>query len=510
MFIKTPRILLVQPLTPPSYWGFQESVKFLGARAALPPLPLITVAGLLPRQWQYRLVDLNIETLTDKDLQWADYVLLTGMIIHRDSMKEVLARCRAIGVKTIVGGPFVSSSPDASELTDADTRVIGELEDQTLLATLVSDLRSRALRATYRAHAFPDLGYCRVPRFDLLDVSAYTSLSIQVSRGCPHRCEFCNVRMLNGNRPRYKSTEEARAELDAVYATGFQGNVFIVDDNFIGNVYAVMPVLDTIVAWQLSHHFPFLFYTEADIRLADMPELVNYLVSAGFFAVFIGFESPSKEALEGAKKHQNLKIDPVQAVSVLRQHGLLVYGGFIVGFDSDGPDCFDATVEFVEKCAVDFAMVGMLMAIPGTPLYDRLAQEGRLRTDDSGDQFAETNVIPLRMTQRQLVAGYRKLLQQIYNPSRFFARAARGLREWTPRVHRPYTWQEVGAVFRSFWWQGVLAPYRLAYWRFILQVTFNNPANFGRAIAIAASGYHFFAYTREVVVPRLIAAERRL
>jgi radical SAM superfamily enzyme YgiQ (UPF0313 family) len=504
------KVLLIQPSTLPSYWGFQESVWFTGARTVLPPIPLITVAAHLPRHWQFRLIDLNVEPLTEDALDWAQVVLLTGMIIHHQSLQEVLARCRAHGVPTVVGGPFVSSNPAAPELAAATSRVIGEIEDAAFLANLIADLEALALKPEYRAPAMPALTGCVVPRFDLLRLSDYLSMAVQVSRGCPHLCEFCNVRVLFGRRPRYKSASQVCAELDALYQAGFRGNIFVVDDNFVGNPKLVGELAEAIAQWQQAHGYPFLFYTEADIRLAQMPELVDRMVQAGFFAVFVGFESPSREALQEANKGQNLRVDPVMAVRELRQRGLLVFGGFIVGFDADGPGCFKATAEFLRVTAIDFAMVGMLIALPGTPLADRLRLEGRLLAESGGDQFELSNIAPARLSRLQLVRGYRRLLQQLYDPDQFFGRARAGLAEWTPRVQRTQSWREIGAVLRSLFWQGVVAPYRLAYWRFLLPFLWQAPAKVPRAFAVAISGHHFFRYTEQVVVPRLLAAEAAL
>jgi radical SAM superfamily enzyme YgiQ (UPF0313 family) len=509
-FEKTLKVLLVSPASPASYWGFQESTWFVGARAAHIPLPLITLAALLPRDWQLRLVDMNIERLRDKDIAWADAVMVTGMIVHKDAMKEIFARCATLGVPSIVGGPFVSSSPEAAELAGADSLVIGEAEDPEVIDRLVTDLRAGALRKRYEASGMPEMHSSPVPRYDLLRRRAYCALAIQVSRGCPHRCEFCNVRMLFGRRPRYKTPEQITAELQAIFESGFRGNVFFVDDNFIGDIRAATEVLRAINDWQQSHGRPFLFYTEADVRLADNDVLIKQMVDAGFFAVFTGFESPSKEALIETAKTQNLKIDPVDAVRRLRNRGLLVYGGFIVGFDADGPDIFGQTDDFIEGCRIDFAMAGMLIAIPGTPLEKRLKSEGRLLFETDGDAFGVTNIEPKRMNRLELLRGYRWLLKRLYDPKRFFGRAYAALIEWRRGPKRRTAPREYLAVIRSIIRQGIFSRYSLYYWRFMLRTLFCSPSKLGRAFATAISGHHFFRYTKRVVIPRLIEAEKRL
>ncbi len=503
-------VLLVNPATPHSYWGFQESAWFVGARAAHVPLPLITLAALLPREWDVRLVDMNVERLDDADIAAADVVLVTGMIVQKDSMKEVFARCRALGVPAVAGGPFVSSSPEAEELRDASALVIGEAEDPALIASLTEDVSSGALRPVYRASGPPEMTASPVPRYDLLRRKAYCAMAVQVSRGCPHLCEFCNVRMLFGRRPRYKAPAQVAAELQAILDTGYRGNVFFVDDNFIGDVRAAKAVLRAVKDWQDRNGRPFLFYTEADIRLAEQEELVDLMVEAGFFAVFTGFESSSEEALKEVRKTQNLRIDAAAAVRRLRDRGLLVYGGFIVGFDADDEASFERTGAFIEDCRIDFAMTGVLIAIPGTPLEKRLKEEGRLLFSTVGDAFGVTNIVPKRMSRLELLRGYRRLLERLYDPRRFFARASAALAEWKPGRKRRLALRELLAVPRSIVRQGILSRYSPHYWRFMLHTLFTQPRKLARAFATAISGHHFFRYTRKVVMPELAEAERRL
>ncbi|MEY4745181.1 MAG: hypothetical protein RL272_1126 [Candidatus Parcubacteria bacterium] len=510
LIAKPLKVLLVNPETPPSYWGFQESTWFVGARAAHVPLPLITLAGLLPAEWDLKLVDMNVERLRDQEIAAADAVLITGMIVQRASLEKVLGRCAALGAATVVGGPFASSAPDAPELAQATSLVIGEAEDPAIAASLASDIASGALKKRYVAAGQPDMRRSPVPRYALLRKKAYCAMAIQVSRGCPHHCEFCNVRMLFGRRPRYKAPEQVVAELQAVFDIGYRGNLFFVDDNFIGDVKAARAILQAISAWQDAHGRPFLFYTEADIRLAEQESLVDLMVEAGFFAVFTGFESPSEEALKEAEKTQNLKIDAPTAVRRLRQKGLLVYGGFIVGFDADGPEIIGRTAAFIEDCRIDFAMAGMLTAIPGTPLEKRLETEGRLLHASDGDAFGPTNIMPKRMSRLELLSGYRELLEKLYDPRRFFDRAFAALKEWKPVARRRVTLREYLAVPRSIIRQGIFSRYSLQYWRFMLRTLFREPRKIARAFATAISGHHFFRYTRRVVLPRLRSAELAL
>ncbi len=510
LFKKKLEVLLINPTTPHSYWGFQESAWFVGARAAHAPLPLLTLAGLLPADWGVRLIDMNVEKLRDRDIARADAVLVTGMIVQRQALCEVLARCRALGVPAVAGGPFVSSAPDAEELRDAAALVTGEAEDPALIGQLVADLEAGSLRPRYAASGQPDMRLSPVPRYDLLRRGAYCAMAVQISRGCPHLCEFCNVRMLFGRRPRYKTPEQVVAELQAICDTGYRGNVFFVDDNFIGDIRAAKAVLLAIRDWQNSRGRPFLFYTEADIRLAEKDELVDLMVESGFFAIFTGFESSSDAALKEAGKTQNVSVDAAAAVSRLRRKGLLVYGGFIVGFDADGPECFGRTNDLIDDCRIDFAMAGVLIAIPGTPLEQRLRREGRLLSETVGDSLGLTNIEPKRMTRLELLRGYRRLLERLYDPKRFFERAYASLVEWKQGVKRRLTVREVFAVPRSIIRQGVFSRYSLHYWKFLLRTLFRRPGKIARAFAMAISGHHFFRYTRRVVLPQLRAEERKL
>jgi radical SAM superfamily enzyme YgiQ (UPF0313 family) len=504
------KVLLVNPVTPPSYWGFQESSWFIGAKAAHIPLPLITIAALLPANWEIRLIDTNVEGLSDGDIAWADAVLMTGMIVQKDGMSEIIGRCRRLAVPIVVGGPFVSSSPQAPELAGASALVIGEAEDGSLLDELTADLQSRSLKPAYTASGKPAMTSSPTPRYDLLRPRAYIAMAIQVSRGCPHGCEFCNVRSLFGRRPRYKSPSQVVAELEAIDATGFRGNVFFVDDNFIGDLRRARLVLEAIASWQAAHGHPFLFYTEADVRLAELTDVIDLMVRAGFFAVFMGFETPSVEALKESSKTQNLKVDAAASACRLRSKGLLVYGGFIVGFDSDDATIFEQVRRLIDDCRIDFAMAGMLTAIPGTPLEARLRREGRLIEGKSNDTFDETNIEPKRMTRLELLRGYRDLLKRLYEPRHFFERAYAALVEWRQGARRRTTVREYLAVLRSVTRQGIFSRYSLHYWRFMLKTLFLHPRKLARAFATAISGHHFFRYTRKVVLPRLVRAERRL
>lgn len=497
-----PKVLLVQPLAPKTYWGFQYSVHLIGKGAPLPPLGLATLAALLPADWPVRLVDLNVEPLREEDLRWADALLLTGMLVHAASMQEVLARAKARGLRTVVGGPAASARPELFPL--ADHLFCGEAEER--LGPLVEALEqgggARVLSTGDGPR--PALGAAGPPRYDLLDLRRYTSMSLQYSRGCPFSCEFCDIVELFGRVPRVKPAATVLGELEALHRAGWRGTVFFVDDNFIGNRRAVAALLPELTRWQEAHGWPFELYTEASVDLASEPALVAAMVGAGFTTVFLGLESPSPEALRESHKLQNLKLGPEEAVARLTRAGLEVFSGFIVGFDADRADIFEAQRALIAALPVPTAMVGLLMALPGTALWRRLEAEGRLRRGCGGDQFERPNFEPA-LDERLLLEGYRGLLAALYAPAAYYARCERLVAEIGPGRTRPLTPGSLLLALRILLAVGVASPRRGRFWR-LLARTRGRPHAFARALAMALQGEHLIRYTAEDVLPRIDAA----
>jgi radical SAM superfamily enzyme YgiQ (UPF0313 family) len=494
------RALLVNPQFPDSYWSGRHALRFTGRKTLLPPLGLITAAALFPRSWEMRLVDLEVEPLTDADLDWAEVVLLTGMLVQKQSLLEILERCRTKGVRTVVGGPYVTSTPE--EVTIANHLVVGEAEQ--IIPQLAADLEAGTAQPLYEEKDKPDVQQTPVPRYELLKPGAYHQMSLQFSRGCPFTCEFCDIIVMYGRRPRTKTSSQVIAELDAIRATGFTGDVFFVDDNFIGNKKAVREVLPAVGAWRRSVGRAFEFYTEASMNLADDLDLVDQMTAAGFTSVFIGIETPSDEGLKETRKVQNLRRDMASQVHDLLDHGLDVWAGFILGFDSDGPDIFDRMIAFIERAAIPYAMVGILGALPRTPLFARLQKEGRLREDFRGDQFGVTNVIT-HLPVTEMISGYRRVLESLYSPEEFFQRCRSNIARWTPvpgsmRRLRP---RDLLAAARALVGQGITGSYRSSYWRFLGWVLQHHPGKLTRALAQAGAGHHYIVYTQKVVVPLL-------
>jgi radical SAM superfamily enzyme YgiQ (UPF0313 family) len=347
----------------------------------------------------------------------------------------------------------------------------------------------------------PDLRTSPVPRFDLLDLRSYASLSVQASRGCPFQCEFCDIIEVFGRVPRLKTPDQLLAEMEELWRLGARGSLFFVDDNFIGNRREVAKLLPRIAAWQDAHGRPFDLYTEASLDLANEPALVEAMVAAGFSAVFIGIETPSAAALESAGKRQNLRLDPAQAVARLNAAGLEVFAGFILGFDTDGADIFDRQIELVSGLPMPRAMVGLLSALPGTALWRRLAREGRLREETNGDQFGRPNFVPA-MPEQTLLAGYRRVLATLYSAEGYYARCHRYLDE----VRFPVGGLRRGwlrSLVRAVWRIGILGPRRGQFWRLVASGLRHGAAGLSHAVLLSILGEHLIRYTYEVVLPRL-------
>jgi len=326
---------------------------------------------------------------------------------------------------------------------------------------------------------------------------------VQYSRGCPFQCEFCDIIEVFGRKPRTKTPAQVTAELGALRATGYRGSVFFVDDNFIGNRVAVAGMLPHLKKWQEEHGFPFEFYTEASVDLATKPELIESMVGTGFTSVFLGIESPSPESLKETHKFQNLRLDPAEAVRLITRAGLQVFAGFIVGFDSDGPQIFELQRDFISSVPVPVAMIGVLTALPGTQLTRRLEKEGRLRIVTTGDQFDRPN-FQTTMDEPTLLAGYAELLAQLYRADSFYRRCEL-LIDTVGRPKAPLHWRPGGllVLLRTLWSIGLRSPRRRQFWRLVARTLRRAPHAFPRAIELAIQGEHLIRYTREDVLPRL-------
>lgn len=482
------KILLVAPRTPETFWSFKHALPFVSKRAAFPPLGLLTVAGMLPRGWEMKLVDLNVARLRDQDIREADYVLLSAMIVHRESAERVIERCQRLGTPMIAGGPLFTTGHE--EFPQVEHFVLGEAED--LIDTLIEDMERGTVRPVYRAEGFPSLTKTPVPRWDLVDLKSYASMCVQFSRGCPFDCEFCDIIVMNGRVPRTKAPAQIVAELETIRRRGWKGSVFLVDDNFIGNKRKVRELLPHMLRWRRLTRSPMTFLTEASVNLADDADLMEQMVEVGFRQVFLGLETPDVASLEECRKLQNTKGDLVESVQRIQAAGMEVMGGFIVGFDSDTPDIFRRQFEFIQKAGVVTAMVGLLTALPKTRLAERLQREGRLLDNASGNNTeACLNFIP-KLDRELLTAGYRRLMKSLYEPKAFYARARTYLaqhRRRGPQGHRG--WSDIKALLRSMWVLGVWHRGRRQYWHFLAHTAVRHPRAIASAVTLAIYGHHF-------------------
>ena len=482
------KILLVYPEFPDTFWSFKHALKFIQKKAAAPPLGLLTVAAMLPLNWEKRLIDLNVMELKEKDLKWADYVFISAMAVQRESVVEVIKRCKAVDKKMVAGGPLFTM--EHKQFPDVDYFVLNEAEET--LPQFLHDLELGQLQRVYTSTEFPDIHKTTGPLWELANPKYYESTSIQFSRGCPFNCDFCNVTALLGHYPRTKTAPQIIAELDSLYALGWRKSIFFVDDNFIGNKKHIKTeVLPALIQWRKGKTgMP--FSTEVSINLADDPVLLKLMVEAGFDTVFVGIETPNEDSLTECSKNQNKGRDLVESVKTLQRAGLQVQGGFIVGFDNDSSSIFQQQIDFIQKSGIVTAMVGLLQAPLGTRLYERMQKEDRLVNNFSGDNVdGSTNIIP-KMGLEPLQIGYRKILSQIYDPKLYYARVFTFLREYKPpKVISQFEPQYLLAFWRSIYKLGVRGVERVQYWRLFFWTLFRRPRLFPLAITFAITGFHF-------------------
>ncbi len=482
------KTLLVYPEFPDTFWSFKHALKFVRKKAASPPLGLLTVAAMLPSGWEKRLVDLNVTRLTDDDLAWADHVMISAMAVQRTSAQEIIERCNALDRTVVAGGPLFTA--EYEDFDGVAHFVLNEAE--ITLPRFLSDLGRGEAKPIYATDEFADIHTTPKPMWELINLKQYDSMSIQFSRGCPFNCDFCNVTALFGHRPRTKTADQILAELDGLYAQGWRQSVFFVDDNFIGNKAQLKrALLPALIQWRKDKRgLP--FNTEVSINLADDEELTEMMVEAGFDKVFIGIETPDDESLAECHKNQNRRRDLLADVKKLQRAGLRVQGGFIVGFDSDTPSIFRKQIDFIQQSGIVTAMVGLLQAPPGTQLYQRLKEEGRLLGKMMGDNVdGTTNILP-KMGWETLHEGYRTIMENIYTPEHYYERVKTFLREYKlPRIKAPLRLHHIRAFLRSVYELGIRGEERRYYWDLLLWTLFRRPSLFPLAVTLAIYGHHF-------------------
>ncbi|MFC1859997.1 B12-binding domain-containing radical SAM protein [Chloroflexota bacterium] len=485
------KILLVYPQYPDTFWSFKHALRLVAKNVAFPPLGLLTVAAMLPAEWEKKLVDMNATSLTDENLKWADYVFISAMVVQGKSAKEVITRCRKFSTKIVAGGPLFTTGYE--EFKGVDHFVLDEAE--ITIPPFLQDLEKGCAQHIYTSKQRPDITKTPIPLWWLLDIKKYASLSIQYSRGCPYNCDFCDIIILNGHKPRTKTKEQVLSELEALYNRGWRGSVFIVDDNFIGNKRKLkVEILPGIIKWMKGKKHPFSLLTEVSINLTDDEELMRLMVEAGFGKVFIGIETPNEDSLAECNKYQNENRDLVASVKQIQNYGLEVQGGFIVGFDSDPLSIFRSQISFIQSSGIVTAMVGLLNAPRGTRLYQRLKKENRLLRDISGDNMDfSINFIP-KMNYKTLINGYKHILDTIYSPRQYYERIRIFLKEFKPQKSkggRHIQFHYVRGLFTSMWFLGVKENGRRDYWKFLVSTLLKHPRSFTLSVGLAIYGFHF-------------------
>jgi len=479
----TSNVLMVFPrFNQNSFWSLQAACDIYGARCPAPPLGLITLAALLPREWNIRLVDRNAEALAPADLDWADMVMTGGMLPQRLDTLKIIELCQAHCKPVVVGGPDAMSSPET--YAPADFLVLGEAEG--IIDAFVDAWHSGARRGSFQGEKFKvNITLSPIPRFDLITVKHYLYVGVQFSRGCPFNCEFCDIIELYGRVPRSKTNQQMLAELQALYAAGYRGHVDFVDDNLIGNKKALKRFLPALEVWQNERGYPFMFSTEASINLADDSQLLDMMKRANFFAVFVGIESPDTKTLISAQKKQNTRRNLADSVHKIYAAGMMVLAGFIVGFDTEESGVAEGMIDCIEATSIPVCMVGLLTALPGTQLTRRLEKEGRLlpfQSMDSGDQCtAGLNFVPLR-PRREILEDYKAVLLAVYRPGAYFER----VRTFGRALRRPghsvklvpgLVARDLGTLLRVMWRMTIQrSDLRWHFWRIFVDIARYNPS----------------------------------
>ncbi|WP_071518744.1 B12-binding domain-containing radical SAM protein [Geitlerinema sp. PCC 9228] len=494
------RVLLVYPQFPKSFWSFEKALALVERKALLPPLGLITVAAILPQTWEYKLVDRNVRSVTEEEWEWADLVMFSAMIVQQDDLQTQIQAAKQRGKKVALGGPYPTAVPETVKSMGADYLILDEGE--ITLPMFVEALERGETEGVFRADEKPDVTQTPIPRFDLLEKDAYDNMSVQFSRGCPFQCEFCDIIVLYGRKPRTKTPEQLLAELDRLYELGWRRSVFLVDDNFIGNKRNVKRLLPALRDWMRDRGHPFFLNTEASVDLAQDQELMDMMLEANFNAVFLGIETPDEDSLKVTKKFQNTRDPLSESVEKIARSGLRVTAGFIIGFDGEKAGAGDRIIRFVEKTAIPMAMFSMLQALPNTALWNRLKQEGRLLDErGNGNQTTLMNFVPTRPVE-DIAREYIQAFWELYKPERYLDRTYRHYMTLAQPKHksplRQPNWTSIRALLLVLWRQGVLRKTRWKFWIYLFNIMRHKPRLWQHYLSICALYEHFGEY-RELV-----------
>ena len=511
------RALLICPEFPLSFWSFRKSCRLLGAKTVNPPLGLLTVAALLPSEWELRLADLNTRSLTEEDWQWADLILISAMYIQRAGLLALVREAKRRGKTVVAGGPHPTSLPEAVLEAGCDFVVRGEGENTI---PLLLEAMRHGKTGIIENGKKPDLTTSPIPRFDLLQLKDYVTFTIQTSRGCPFDCEFCDVVNLFGRTPRYKTPKQVIAELETLHRLGARGSAFICDDNFIGSKKHARAFLQELIPWLRSRGEPYRFLTQASVNLGQDPEMIDLMTAANLREVFIGIESPDENVLQTSHKYHNIKNPLLESLYTLKKNGMEVIGSFIIGLDGETKGAGERICAFIEQTDIPVTMLGVLQAAPHTSLWHRLEREGRLRRDvgDDSGTFSALNYEPDR-PEAEIMQEYIEAWDYLYEPSRYLARAYRyylamrpvrraqavGVESTLPMDRVPdqgLTLRriliEVKAFLKILWWQGLRPSYRRQVWTQLLGMWRQNPTRFRQYFVTCVEGEDLFDM-REIV-----------
>ncbi|MDD4353708.1 MAG: B12-binding domain-containing radical SAM protein [Candidatus Nanoarchaeia archaeon] len=493
-------ILLVYPKYPDTFWSFSKVLSFVSKKASYPPLGLLTVASFLPKSWNKKVVDCNIENLKDSDIEWADMVFVSAMLVQKEDAQKIISRAKSKNKIVVAGGPAFTTSHE--EFKGVDHFVLNEGE--ITIPLFLEDLKNKKLKKIYTSDLRPDITKTPIPMWDLINIKDYACVQVQYSRGCPFNCEFCDIIIMNGRIPRTKTSAQMIKEFEALYNIGWKGGVFIVDDNFIGNKVNVKEMLSSLIKWQKEHDYPFKFLTEASINLSEDEELMNLMSQANFEKVFLGIETPSLESLKECNKYQNVKKDLLTSVKEIQHHGMQVMAGFIVGFDNDKESIFQRQIDFIQKSGITTAMVGVLNALPQTQLWHRLKKENRILSNSTGENCNDSLNFISKMGNETLIKGYKQILKTIYSPINYYKRINVFLNNYIPTVKVKFSPNSIKPFFKSVWEIGILSNSRTLYWKLLASTFFKNIQKFPLAVEMAIYGLHFEYITKKILANKSI------
>lgn len=489
------KILLVYPQYPNTFWSFKHALEIMGKKAAMPPLGLLTIAPLLENDNELKLIDMNVNPLNDEDILWADYVFISAMITQKNSTEAVIQKCKSLGAKIVAGGPLFTNL--YGEFPDVNHFILNEGE--ITIPLFLEDLKNGNPKKIYNSSIRPDISLTPVPKWDLINLEDYARMALQFSRGCPFDCEFCDIVNLNGRVPRVKSVEQFMKELNSLYDSGWRSSIFIVDDNFMGNLTQVKLLLRELIKWRQEKHYKWSFMTQISINFASDDELLLLMQKAGFSTVFIGIETPSKNSLEECGKFHNKNRDMVKDIKKIHNYGMEVYGGFIVGFDHDDETIFNTQFEFIQETGIVVAMMGLLTALPGTKLYKRLKSENRLISESSGNNIDfELDFIP-KMDKDILIREYKNLLFSLFSVKNYYDRIFNFLKEYKHYNNDKLTQNYLTGFLKTLYMLGIKDKNRSYFWKMFLTCLFKYPKSLPKALTQAI----YFAHFEQIFVKEL-------